>query len=266
MPIPSFALILTAAGTSERFNRDNKQAPVKKEFLSLEDGKSILYHAALPFFEIGSLAAIIITHEKDALDETVVALDDLMDCNTIPMLFSPGGKTRQESIRGALAMLEDIHLDIPYVAIQDGARPYLTTELAITVFANATIHSGAVPALPLTDSVKKIDKEGNIISSPRRSELVSVQTPQFFDRVKLIEAYNKCMDANATDDSEIFTNAGFSCIAVPGDENNSKITYLSDIPNADAQISAYLEAREKGRNSRKAVRRFNELIAKGEGE
>ena len=93
MSIPSFALIVTAAGSSLRFSStyENSES-VKKEFLQL-DGHSVLYRATEPFFEIPSLQAVVVTYKDDSLDETIVALEDLADINTIPMFFVKGGKS-----------------------------------------------------------------------------------------------------------------------------------------------------------------------------
>lgn len=260
MSIPSFALIVTAAGSSLRFSSAFEDGEsVKKEFLSI-DGHTVLYRATEPFFEIPSLKAVVVTYKEDSLDETVVALEDLVDINTIPMFFVKGGSTRQESVRLAVEKLKCVNIPFDYVAIQDGARPYVTPKLIINILATAFTSSGAVPALPVTDSIRRIDKTGAIIECPSRSGLVRVQTPQFFEFEKLYEAHEKFKEVNATDDSELYVKAGYPCLVCEGDESNIKITYESDIENAREQISSYIENRRKGRASREANETFRRIL------
>lgn len=255
--IPVFALILTAAGSSERFNAGGGES-VKKEFLKI-DGHTVLYRAALPFFEIPSLAAVVVTCKEGCEDEAVVAMEDLAD-TTVPMLFTAGGATRSESVRNALEKLSILPIDIEYVAIQDGARPYTTTELAIRTFAHAVQAGGAIPALPVTDSVRRINGRGEIVECVDRRGLVRVQTPQIFSFPGLLESYRSCDLSSATDDAEIFIRGGNTCIVVEGDEKNIKITYKEDIPDADRQIEEYLAERDKGRKDGEAMRMFQRFV------
>lgn len=260
MNIPPFSLILTAAGSSSRFLRDAENQIVKKEFLTI-DGHTVLYRALEPFYELGSLANVVITYEKDSLDETVVALEDLIDINAIPMFFVEGGKTRTESIRNALKKLQQTAPETQYVAIHDGARPYISPHLIIKTFANATVYGASVPGLRITDSMKRIDEMGLIKEDIDRDGAVRVQTPQFFTFPFLVSAYEK-IKTNETDDSSLYVKAGYRCHITITDEENSKITYLDDIPNANEQIKEYVRIRDEGRKSAEAVRRFRALSLK----
>lgn len=259
--IPPFALILTAAGSSQRFSDKD----VKKEFLKI-DGHSVLYRAAEPFFEIPSLSAVVVTTKEGSEDEAYVAMEDLTDVNSIPMLFSKGGETRAESVKKALGALSSLSLPIEFVAIHDGARPYLRPELVINVLAAASSSGGAVPAVPATDSFRRIDRSGRIVELVDRRGLISVQTPQIFRFDELLDAYNRVPLEGVTDDAEVFVKAGFICLATEGDKNNTKITYLEDIPDAEEQIKEYIREREEGRKQRDALRLFKSYIYEGEEE
>ena len=264
MPIPGFALVVTAAGSSLRFSSSfDEGETVKKEFLQI-DGHTVLYRASEPFFELPSLMAVVITYRKESLDETIVAMEDLADINSIPMFFVEGGATRQESVRLALEKLKSTGMHFPYVAVQDGARPYVTPRLIINILATAVSGSGALPALPMTDSVRRIDAMGRIIECPSRRGLVRVQTPQIFEFEKLLDAHERFKDMGATDDSELYVAAGYECTVCEGSEDNIKITYEDDIPDARAQIAGYIEARRKGRSSREADETFRRLIHFGD--
>ena len=262
---PSFAAIITAAGKSERFNR-NQEESVKKEYLKI-DGHTVLYRAAEPFFEIPGLAAVCITCPEGSEDETLIALEDLADINTIPFLIIPGGKTRKESVSKALNALRSFESNIEYVAIHDGARPFITPELIIKTLAAATIAGSSVPAIRINDSVKRLGEDGMIKESVEREGLVCVQTPQIFRYMEILDAHISSRNNNATDDIEIYLEDGKRCMPVQGSAENRKITYLSDIPDAENQIKEYLKEREEGRRSAKATRRMRELLyTKGEDE
>lgn len=256
--LPLFAAVITAAGSSERFNR-NRDIAVKKEYLRI-DGHTVLYRASEPFFEIPGLAAICITCPEGGEDETIIALEDLVNVNSIPFLIIPGGKTRQESVAKALESIAKAAPEVEYVAIHDGARPFITPDLIIKTLATATIAGGAAPAMRITDSVKRLGNDGMIKESVDRRNLIRVQTPQIFRFKDILEAHRKATGTEATDDIELYTAAGFACSVVQGSDENRKITYFSDIPDAEKQAEEYAKSLEEGRRSAKANRRMRELM------
>ncbi len=261
---PSFAAIITAAGKSERFNK-NHELNVKKEYLKI-DGHTVLYRASEPFFEIPGLSAVCVTCPEGSEDETIIALEDLVNINTIPFLIIEGGSTRKESVNKALNALKNFENSIEYVAIHDGARPFITPDLIISTLAAATVAGAAVPAIRINDSVKRLGSDGFISESVDRSGLVRVQTPQIFRYRDILEAHNSSLNNDATDDIEIYLEKGFKCMPVQGSEKNRKITYFSDIEDAEKQAEEYVREREEGRKSAKASRRMRELLYKAGDE
>ena len=259
MSIPALAAVITAAGSSSRFSSGLEQ-PVKKEYLSI-DGHTVLYRAASPFLEIPSLAAMIITCPEGSEDEAAVALEDIMDINAIPVLIVPGGKNRKESVEKALEVLSQLPCEYDYIAVHDGARPYLDSRLIIKTLASATISGASVPAALIGDAVRRLGSDGLISEIIPKKGLVTVQTPQIFSSENLLMAYQLYQEEDADDDLEVYAAAGFPCSFNPGDPGNKKITYLEDIPDAEEQIKSYLEARDKGRRSSAAIRRMRELSA-----
>lgn len=262
MNIPPFAVIITAAGSSTRFSANDKET-VKKEYLSI-DGHTVLYRATRPFFNIPGLSAVIITSPKGSEDETIVALEELADISSIPFLIIPGGITRKESVKAAIEELRNLAVPFEYIAIHDGARPFVDEGLIIRTLAAATVTGGAVPALRITDAVKKLGKDGLISDNVDRSSIVTVQTPQIFKRDEIIDAYDKFPSPEAADDAEVFISAGYSCTISRGSIENKKITYITDIPDAEKQAEEYIKARAEGRKSAAAVKRMRELLQKGD--
>lgn len=267
MSMPPFALILTAAGSSLRFSSSFEMGQsVKKEFLRI-DGHTVLFRACEPFFELPSLTAVVVTCKEGSEDETIVAMEDLADISTIPILFIKGGQTRQESVHLALERLSQLDIPFELVAVHDGARPFVTPELIINTMAMAFTHGAAIPALTVTDSIRKINREGKIVDLTDRRGLVRVQTPQIFSFQNLLDAHRLwSSDPTATDDAEVYIKAGYSCYVVEGSEQNRKITYEEDIPDARAQIAEYIEQREKGREDRQHSELFRRLLHQGENK
>ncbi len=262
MSIPPFAAIITAAGASSRFSANGKEH-VKKEYLSI-DGHTVLYKATKPFFNVPGLSAMIITCPEGSEDETIVALEDLADISAIPLLIVPGGMTRKESVSNALDRLRTLAVPFDYIAIHDGARPYVDEALIIRTLAAATVTGGAVPALRVTDAVKKLGKDGLIAENVDRSTLITVQTPQIFRRDEILDAYDRFPGLEADDDAAVFINAGYSCTVSRGDSKNRKITYITDIPDAEKQAEEYAKARAEGRKSAEASKRMRELLQQGD--
>ncbi len=230
MAFPNHAVIITAAGLSERFQSSNSQVTGKKEYMLLDD-RTVLYHALLPFTMIPSVQAIIVTYPQMYKDECESALDNLLFASTIPIHLVVGGPTRQKSVFNALTYIDELELDISFVAIHDGARPFVSESIIIETLATASIFGAAVPAVAIHDAVKHISKEGIIDGHIDRNALVQIQTPQIFRFPEILHCHQKVVDNNKVyvDDSEIFSESGFNVAISKGSPDNRKITTYEDI-------------------------------------
>lgn len=231
MAFPSHAAIITAAGSSERFQTSPNHLRRKKEFILLDD-RTVLYHAVEPFLSVPGLQAIFVTHPIGLHDETEVALDNLMFASKIPIYLVEGGQSRQESVLKALELLESSALQVSYVAIHDGARPWLTSSLIINTLATATVFGGAVPVLVVHDALKRIDEHQCLSKHLERNNIVTVQTPQIFSYPKILEAHRHAIintQKAYVDDTEIFSDYGGMVGTVEGMIENRKITTPSDM-------------------------------------
>lgn len=265
MAFPRHAVVITAAGNSDRFN--NRDTKVKKEYLTIE-GHTVLYGATAPFLEVPGCEAILVTHPKNLAGECALALEDLLEQNMVPVILVEGGSSRQESVFNALTMLSKLALDIDYVAIHDGARCFIHSDLIISTLATATVFGAAVPALPTTDTVKIIDDNGIITGHIERNHGVGVQTPQIFRWPAIWEAHQQAREQQATytDDTQVFTDYGMLVGICEGRRENRKITYLEDIPNAEEQIEAYQQNLEEAERAGEATRLFKESVAEYQRE
>ncbi len=255
---PLHAVIVTAAGSSARFNDESQGLqPVKKEFLSI-DGHTVLYRSVRPFLEVPGCCLVIVTCSEGLAEETGVALEDLVAQNEIPIIITPGGETRQASVRRALEQIAVMDVPISYVAIHDGARPWIGADLIINTLATATVFGGAAPAVPIADALKRIDENGVIVEHIGRSGTVGIQTPQIFAFPQILEAHRMAAQSGKTyiDDTEIFSDFGGNVGISEGVPENRKITWQRDIPDARQQIIEYRAIREQAKTQTDAQKAF----------
>jgi 2-C-methyl-D-erythritol 4-phosphate cytidylyltransferase len=144
----------------------------------------------------------------------------------------PGGETRTDSVRVGLGVVPS---DAAVVCVHDGARPFAGAALFDAVIA-AVGHGadGAVPGVPVTDTIKLLDADGVVESTPERSRLVAVQTPQAFRAAILRAAY--ASPGAATDDAALVELVGGRVVVVPGHPENRKITLPEDVAWARALV------------------------------
>ncbi|MFA5513310.1 MAG: IspD/TarI family cytidylyltransferase [Sphaerochaetaceae bacterium] len=230
MSFPSHAVIITAAGNSNRFNFPDNNSIKKKEFLLLDD-RSVLYNATLPFTNIPSLSGIVVTYSPSLLDETQAALDNLTYTLSIPILFVEGGDTRQESVHLGLEAIAKENWGVEYVLIHDGARPWIDENTIISTLATATVFGGSAPILQINDAIKKTDGERELVEHLDRTNMVTVQTPQGFKFPQILEAHRKAAltGKSYVDDTEIFTDYGGRVGVCLGSLKNRKITREEDL-------------------------------------
>jgi 2-C-methyl-D-erythritol 4-phosphate cytidylyltransferase len=149
-----------------------------------------------------------------------------------------GGATRSESVRRALAAAAG---GDP-VVVHDAARPLLSVELAQAVIAaleRDPSADAAIAALPVTDTVKRVDREGVVAETLDRSELWAVQTPQVFRRAALERALRVPAEilARATDDASLLERAGGRVIVVRSSAENLKVTTPLDLEVAEMLLA-----------------------------
>ncbi|MFJ5370750.1 2-C-methyl-D-erythritol 2,4-cyclodiphosphate synthase, partial [Bosea sp. CER48] len=142
-----------------------------------------------------------------------------------------GGATRQDSVRRGLLALARDGFD-GMVLVHDAARPFVSHALigtAIAALGKAGL--AAIPALRVTDTVKRIDAGGHVVETPARDALVTVQTPQSFRFKPLLAAHEAAEAASIhgfTDDAALMEWAGHPVVTFEGDLANIKLTHAGD--------------------------------------
>ncbi len=134
-----------------------------------------------------------------------------------------GGKTRSESVKNGL---KAVSAECKFVAVHDGARPFVSRKLAEQLFCEAEKFGSAVPRLPVIDTIWQTT-DG--LSTCDRSKFFTVQTPQVFDCKQLVEAFEKS-NSNYTDESTLYFRTFGKVHFVDGEFSNKKITFPADLP------------------------------------
>ena len=207
------AAIIAAAGSGERFG-----STIPKALIALGD-RTLLEHA------LASLSAVV--------DEIVITSpagyeDEIRTIAADRATVVTGGSTRSESVRIGLATISP---SAEFVLVHDAARALATSDLARRVIA--ALQSGekaVIPGLPQVDTVKVVDRDGYVISTPERAPLRRVQTPQGFSYELLKQAHATALDA--TDDAALVEQLGTRVKVINGEERALKITTPSDLATA----------------------------------
>lgn len=193
-------------------------------------GKPALLHSVQAFMARTDVAIVVAVLPK------AYAADPppwLFQCDVDRLLVSVGGRERQESVWNGL---EDMPEEVRFVVVHDAARPLVTDETIERVIARAREGVGAIAALPVVDTLKEVDAEGNIVRTIARAGLWRAQTPQAFPREMLERAHLDAKRAgeSATDDAALLERLGLPVVVVRGSERGLKITDESDFQRADA--------------------------------
>ncbi|MDP3177609.1 MAG: 2-C-methyl-D-erythritol 2,4-cyclodiphosphate synthase [Spirochaetaceae bacterium] len=262
MPETRIAVLVTAAGRSERFGS------VKKEFVRVE-GRSVLDLAVSAFLSLPGLAALAVTSPPERESETLAALSAdtkaaLERLGPGRFLLVAGGGTRRDSVRLGLEALAGA-LDIEpgaaseaapgaapeaalraapeaIVLVHDGARPWASERLALRVARATTEHGAVVPLVPLVDTPKQTGPDGTILGHPRRDSIGAAQTPQGFLFGPLLAAHRRAAAEDRaaaegrapvreyTDDAELWAAYVGPVDSIEGELGNKKITVAGDLP------------------------------------
>jgi 2-C-methyl-D-erythritol 4-phosphate cytidylyltransferase len=224
-----FAVILPAAGQSSRF-RDKE----KKPFAQL-DGRAVWLRSAELFITRSDVCQCIIVVAKN--DQEMFRRRYGANLAFMNVQIADGGNERFESVANALALVKP---EAEFIAIHDAVRPCLSEELIDAVFDKAQKTAAALLAIPVTDTVKRVDGQQQVQETVARHGLWLAQTPQVFRRDLLTQAYANRNQENLqiTDDAQLVEATGHKVHVVEGSANNVKITTKGDLYLADAVLKS----------------------------
>ena len=214
--------IVLAAGQGKRMN-----SKVQKQFLEIQ-GYPVLYYSLRCFQESPLIQDIILVTGEESISYCKEEIVQKYGFTKVSAVI-PGGKERYDSVYAGLCACRDCE----YVLIHDGARPFLTEDM-IRRGKEAVLASGAcVIGMPSKDTIKIADENGMVASTPSRSLVWNIQTPQIFSYTAIREAYERARQQNMadiTDDAMVMERFGNMKIKlVEGSYENIKITTPEDI-------------------------------------
>jgi 2-C-methyl-D-erythritol 4-phosphate cytidylyltransferase len=210
--------VIVGAGVSTRFGSDDKL------YVSLL-GRPLLTWSLEAFEQSPSVAGICLVVTAERMEHTP-GLARAFGLSKLRAVV-PGGARRRDSVEAGLRACSS-----GYVAIHDAARPAIGIELIERVIAAAEGKAGAIPVIPVPDSLKLVD-DSKISGQLDRDRVRAAQTPQVVSRELWLEAA-RLSDADETDDAAILARLGREVAAVPGDPENIKVTYPADLELAAA--------------------------------
>ncbi len=194
-------------------------------------GKPMLLHSLQSFQAIPEVAMVVCVLPKQYAGDPPPWI---FQSDTERMLISVGGKTRAESVANGL---EDLPAECKTVLIHDAARPLVTSAMIRRVIAEAKRGHGAIAALPVVDTLKRVGDDGRITETVSRTGLWRAQTPQGFPREIIERAHREAKTggwhAEATDDAALCERIGVPVHVVRGSETALKVTEPDDFARAE---------------------------------
>ena len=223
-----FAVILPAAGKSERFSENEK----KKPFVDLK-GRAVWVRTAELFVNRDDVVQTLVVIAPDDLEWFKDRYRPNLAFMDIEIIA--GGARRIDSVANAVA---EVRGDVDFVAVHDAARPLLVKSWISTVFSAAEQHGAVIPAVRVTSTLKRIGEAGTIAETVSRDGVWEAQTPQVFRRDLLVKAVEQRGESEATDEAQLVEQAGHAVHVIDGWPMNLKITTRADFDMARALVNA----------------------------
>ena len=222
--------VVPAAGSSTRMGQDKLLLPL--------DGVPVLLRTLRALDDCPLIDEIVVVTREDLMVPISGLCRDAALSKVCRVVR--GGDTRTKSV---LAGLEELSRGIELAAIHDGARPLVTQAVLEAAIRRAHQCGAAAPAVPVKDTVK-VAHDGLVESTPDRSALFAVQTPQVFQKDLIRTALLKALEAGAelTDDCSAVERLGIGVALTEGDYCNLKLTTPEDMAMAEALLAWREEA------------------------
>ena len=221
-PLPPFSAIVVAAGKGLRAGQ-----AIAKQFANWR-GRPVVRHSVEDLLAQGASEVVVaIPAGADALAQA-----SLQGLERVRLVT--GGESRQASVLAALQACDEATTE--RILIHDAARPDLPRDVTERLLAALDRHDGAIPVLPVVDSLARADGD-MMVGTAAREELRRVQTPQAFRFAPILAAHRSWQGgASAGDDAQVLRAAGGAVALVEGSERLAKLTYAEDFMNATPSI------------------------------
>ena len=216
---PCVAVVL-AAGNGKRMG-----GPVAKQFLEV-NGKPLIFYALDTMEKSKVIDQVVLVVPEESIEYVKKGILEKYSLNKVVRVVA-GGKERYDSVRNALRFIEKD----TYIFIHDGARALVSEEILKRGLEQVEVCGACVAAVPVKDTIKRVDQDGFAVETPERSTLWTVQTPQVFAGEIIKEAYEALpQTANVTDDAGVVEWYGNAKVKMYlGEYTNLKVTTPEDM-------------------------------------
>ncbi|MBK1812577.1 2-C-methyl-D-erythritol 4-phosphate cytidylyltransferase [Clostridium sp. YIM B02505] len=218
--------IIVAGGKGKRMGTD-----IAKQYIDI-GGRPILYYAIKAFADCSSIDEVILVTQKD---EIQYCRSEIIEKFNLPVKkIVEAGAERQDSVYNGLKSIQDCDI----VLIHDAARPFVTRDIIESGITYAKEFGGAAPGVTPKDTIKIKGDDGFSLSTPNRSTLFAVQTPQCFryDEIRQCHEKIKSNNISVTDDTMAFELFHSKVFLYEGDYKNIKITTPEDLILAESFV------------------------------
>ena len=223
-----FMCIIPAAGESSRFKKGNKL------FEYIYENEDVLSRT------IKNVTGVKFDEVFVGLNPKDINFPKNHLGNIENITFYAGGESRQKTVLNGLDYIKKLNIDDIdniWVIIHDAARPVITSiDIAEFMVKVLKLNKSSIMAIPISDTIKKVDKNNNIINTTSRDQVWLAQTPQMFRFGILYSSLEHCISSkiNVTDESQALEILGHECAVVRGKPHNVKITEDIDLNHAKA--------------------------------
>ena len=223
--------IVLAAGSGSRM-----RSKTAKQFISV--GEYPLIYYALKTFEASIVDEIIVVTRKEDIEYLKKEIVERYHFTKVRRIVA-GGKERYDSVEYGIKACDKRN---KIIMIHDGARPFITNKMILDSISATRRYKACTVAVPVKDTIKVVDNAGFGVSTPDRSTLYQIQTPQTFDRDLLLEAYDRLRasgDRDITDDTMIVERYIDQKVKIiEGSYENIKVTTPEDLLVATALLKS----------------------------
>lgn len=234
--------IIPAAGKSSRFKKGNKL------FSNITENEDVLSRTIKKFNNLKLIDEIFVGLNPNNNKFINSQFHDLQNVT----LYN-GGDSRQETVLNGLNHIKKLNIDLfedVWIIIHDAARPTIFSYDILDFIENTLkLNKSCIMAIPVNDTIKKVDKNNNIMTTISRDEMWLAQTPQMFRFEILFDSLNNCISnkIHVTDESQALEILNHECTVIKGKPYNIKITEDIDLIHSKclANIDKYIIEEEE---------------------
>ncbi|KAL4873645.1 hypothetical protein BDV12DRAFT_207484 [Aspergillus spectabilis] len=223
---PTVGIVIPAAGRGTRAGKG-----CQKAYRRLA-GDTVINRVLKLFRSWNAACPIVVVYHPDDVHTLEASIDRDSNIHT-----TTGGVERQASVLEGLRFLSQLANHPSHVFIHDAARPFASDALLDSVWKEIVKEPSVavIPAIAVADTLKKTDSNGLITATVPREGLFRAQTPQAFDLPTILNLHEQAALASSvfTDDASLFENEGLPVRVIPGEANNTKLTFSADFEQAE---------------------------------